>query len=299
MRVIMAVLGLLLSAAPAVPAPADVLVIEKQPWTGALPQSPRFAPGRSGLDFALVPATGSKGPTLALLGTALLPKRFGETYAGRIEGAIRIVAVDLRTGELYENSAEPRNTVPLSKVMNPNPQPNSSSSSTTGDDPVETYFNVDLRVQLGIPTHAARYAVFVWLDELMSPVRLAQLPGESLTGRPPKPVDGAAVGLHFGVTDQTPPVGEGIALRSDGSKVYGIVSAAARQSMFRVVALDFRSRSLSSLAFALPKREGAFDFDLSVLGGADPSATGPQKTFVLVGWGTTWSPVLVVDRGSR
>ena len=111
MRVIMAVLGLLLSAAPAVPAPADVLVIEKQPWTGALPQSPRFAPGRSGLDFALVPATGSKGPTLALLGTALLPKRFGETYAGRIEGAIRIVAVDLRTGELYENSAEPRNTV--------------------------------------------------------------------------------------------------------------------------------------------------------------------------------------------
>ena len=185
MRVMMAVLGLLVSAAPAAPVQTAVLVIEKQPWTGALPQSPRFAPGRTGLDFALVPAAGSRGPTLAFLGAALVPKGYGETYAGRIEGAVRIVAVDLRTGEMFENSAEPRNAVPLSKILNPDPQ---AGSSATGNEQVESYFNVDLRVQLGMPAHAARYAVFAWLDDLTSPVRIAQMPGESLTGRVPKPV---------------------------------------------------------------------------------------------------------------
>ncbi|MGC9969419.1 MAG: hypothetical protein ABSE56_02395 [Bryobacteraceae bacterium] len=299
MRVLMAVLGLLVSAVPAAPAApvqADVLVIEKQPWTGAQPQSPRIAPGRSGVDFALVPATGSRGPTLAFLGAARVPKRFAEVYAGRIEGAVQIVAVDLRTGAMFENHAEPRNAIPLSKALNPDPQP---SSSATGNDQIENYFNVDLRVQLGIPTHGAKYAVFVWLDDMVSPVRIAQMPGEPLTGSAPKPVDASAIGVHFGDSAQTPHAGEGIALRSDGSRVYGYVARGARQSMFRVLALDFRTRSLSSLTFALPKKDSAFDLDLSVLAGYDPNATGAQKTFVLVGWGATWSPVLVVERSSQ
>lgn len=299
MRVMMAVLGLLVSAAPAAPAApvqADVLVIDKQPWTGAQPQSPRIALGRSGVDFALVPATGSEGPTLAFLGAARVSGRYGEVYGGRIEGAVRIVAVDLRTGAMFENHAEPRNAIPLSKALNPDPQP---SSSATGNDQVESYFNVDLRVQLGIPTHAARYAVFAWLDDMMSPVRIAQMSGELLTGRAPKPVDAAAIGVHFGTSAQTPPAGEGIALRNDGSRVYGFVAPGARQSMLRVLALDFRTRSLSSLTFALPKKLSAFDLDLSILGGYDPNATGAQKTFVLVGWGATWSRVLVVERNSQ
>jgi hypothetical protein len=295
----MAVLGLLVSAAPAAPAApvqADTLVIEKQPWTGAQPQSPRFAPGGSGVDFALVPATGSRGPTLAFLGAARVPGRYGETYAGRIEGAVRIVAIDLRTGAMFENHAEPRNAVPLSKILNPDPRP---SSSATGNDQVESYFNADLRVQLGIPMHAAKYAVFAWLDDITSPVQIAQMPGEPLTGGAPKPVDAAAIGVRFGTSAQTPRAGEGIALRGEGSRVYGFVASGARQSMLRMLALDFRTRSLSSLTFAMPKKQSAFDLDLSVLGGYDPDVTGTQKTFVLVGWGATWSPVLVVERSSR
>lgn len=299
MRVMMAVLGVCVSAllaTPAAPMQADTLVIENQPWTGAQPQSPRIAPGRSGLDFALVPATGSRGPTLAFLGAARVPALYGQIYGERINGAVRIVAVDLHTGALFESPAEPRNTVPLSKAMNPDPQPTSSSA---GNDQVESYFNVDLRVQLGMPMHSAKYAVFAWLDGIMSPVRIAQLPGEPLTGSRPKPVDAASIGVHFGTSAQSPHVGEGIALRGDGSKVYGFVAPGSRQNMYRVLALDYRTRSLSSLAFALPKKQSAFDLDLSVLGGYDPNVTGTQKTFVLVGWATTWSPVLVVDRTPR
>jgi hypothetical protein len=204
--------------------------------------------------------------------------------------------VDLRTGALFESPAEPRNAVPLSTALNPNPRP---SSSATENDQVESYFNVDLRVQLGIPMHSAKYAVFAWLDDMVSPVRIAHLPGEPIIGGVPKPVDAAAIGVHFGTSAQTPQAGEGIALRSDGSRVYGFVASGSRQNMYRVLALDFRTRSLSSLAFALPKKQSAFDIDLSILGGYDPKATGTQKTFLLVGWGTTWSPVLVVEHGSR
>jgi len=299
MRVMMAMLGLFVLAAPAAPgAPlqADVLVIEKQPWSGAQPQSPSFAPGRSGLDFALVRASGSRGLTLALIGAARVPGRYGEIYRGRIDGAVRIVAVDLRTGAMFESYAEPRNAVPLSAVLNPDPQ---AQPAGTHDDQVECYFNIDLRVQLGLPVHAAKYAVFAWLDELVSPVRIAQVPGEPSTESAPKPVDAASIGVHFGTSAQTPRADEGIALRSDGSKVYGNVAPSARQSMLRILALDFRTRSLSSLTFALPKKQNAFDLDLSALGGYDPNVTGTQKTFVLVGWGTTWSPVLVVGRSSR
>ena len=85
MRVMMAMLGLFVLAAPAAPgAPlqADVLVIEKQPWSGAQPQSPSFAPGRSGLDFALVRASGSRGLTLALIGAARVPDATVRSIAG-------------------------------------------------------------------------------------------------------------------------------------------------------------------------------------------------------------------------
>jgi hypothetical protein len=270
---------------------ADALVIEKQPWSGAQPQSPSFAPGRSGLDFTLIPATGFKGPTLALLGLARLPGRYAATYRDRIAGALLVVAVDLRTGAFYQGTAEPRNTAPLSALLDSEP-----SSTAAGAGLVDTYFNLDLRVQLGLPDYTAKYAVLVWLDDLVSPVQIAKTPGEPPTEHASKAPNGALPGIHFGATPWMAGAREGIVLHSDGSRVNGVASPGANLGVLRILSLDFRTRTLVSVTLALPKRENAFDFDLSVLGGYDPNSTGTQKSFLLAGWGTTWSRPLVIDR---
>lgn len=292
MRAFMATLALTVTALSAVAAGvlAEELVIEKQPWYGAQPQSPRLEPGRTGLDFAFVPATGARGPTLALLGVARLPALYGAIYAGRIEGAVRIVAIDLRTGESYQNNAEPRELPQLTNVMNPNPEPRPDA------EPVESYFNIDLRAQLRLPPHSAKYAVFLWLDETASPVRVAQLPGPVREGTVPKDtIDPAAAGIRFGRTADSPTATKGIALRSVKARVHVDLASDARQGRLNVLALDFRSRAVSWLSFSLPRRQQAFSFDPYVMGGPAPNAPGPQKTFVLVSVGETLSEVLAVE----
>jgi len=297
MRVIETLVTVLLAGLPAAspaaasPAAADVLVMEQQPSSGIQPQSPRMAPGRSGLDFALLPATGFKGPTVALLGLARVPGRYAAAYRERIAGALLVVAVDLRSGAIFQANAEPRNAVPLSTLLNADPP-----ATAEGAGWVDTYFNLDLRVQLGLPDWGGKYAVFVWLDDLVSPVQIAKIPGEASTERPSKTVNRPVPGIHLGETPWKSGIKEGIELHGEGSRVYGVVAPGANSGTLRILSLDFRSRTLVSMVLALPKRENAFDFDLSILGGFDPAATGTQKSFVLAGWGATWSQPLVVDR---
>ncbi len=282
-------------AAPAPPGPADEIVISRQPWNGVQPQSPPLTAGRLSLDFALAPARSPRGATVALLGAARLPGRFTEIYGGRIEGAVNIVAIDLRTGAVYHNHAEPPGVVPLASVMDPDPK---AAPGVARFEQMDSYFNLDLRAQLRLPPHGARYAVFVWLDDMVSPVRVAKLPGPppSDKGAPPS---GAPAGIHFGRTPQTPDPGDGIALSRAGSRVYVSVAQRARQGKLNVLALDFRTRAMGWLGFALPKKESAFDFDAVSLTGAVAGTAGPQKTFVLVSIGEDLSPVLVMDRTRR
>lgn len=290
----LALMGMVLPAAAPARAPAEELVIDKQPWYGAQPQSPRLEPGRTGLDFAFVPATGARGPTVALLGVARLPALLGAIYAGRLEGAVRIVAIDLRTGEAYQNNAEPREVPQLPDVMNPNPQPRPDA------EPVESYFNIDLRAQLRLPPHSAKYAVFLWLDGTVSPVRVAQLPGPAWEGTVPKDtIDPAAAGIRFGRTADSPTAAKGIALRAAKSRVHVDLASDARQGKLNVLALDFRSRAVSWLSFSLPRRQEAFSFDPYVMGGPAANAPGLQKTFVLVSVGETLSEVLTIEPSAR
>lgn len=285
------VLGLLLAVNSAVAGTAaQELTIEKQPWYGAQPQSPSLAPERSGLDFALAPAAGTKGPTVALLGAARLPALYGAIYGARIAGAVRIVAIDLRTGDIYVNNAEPRDLPPLSNVMKPGAQP------PPGAEPADSYFNVDLRAQLRLPPHSARYAVFLWLDEMVSPVRVAQLPGPVLDSNPAiETTDPERAGILFGRAAESPTAAKGIALRSSGQRIYVDVASDARQGKLNVLALDFRSRVTRWLSFALPRRQGTFSFDPSMLGGRTPDASGPEKAFFVVSIGKSLSEVLTVE----
>lgn len=244
------------------------------------------------LDFALVPATSPAGSTTALLASARLPGRFAEIYGGRIEGAVNIVAIDLRTGAVYHNGAERAGAVPLASVMNPNPRP---APGEPRFEQTDNYFNVDLREQLRLPPHGASYAVFLWLDDMVSPVRVAKLPGPPPSGQVERPATGVPAGIHFGRAAHTPDPGEGIALAGMGSRVYVAVADRARQGRLNILTLDFRTRAVKRLGFALPRRGSAFDFDpAAVVGAADL-----RKIFVLVSIGESLSPVLVVDRGER
>ncbi len=173
---------------------ADPIVISRQPWYGVQPQSPALVPGRLSLDFALVPATSPRGSTTALLAAARLPGRFAEIYGGRIEGAVNIVAIDLRTGAVYHNHAERGGTVPLASVMDPDPRP---APGVARFEQIDSYFNVDLRAQLRLPEHGAKYAVFLWLDDMVSPVRVAKLPGPPPSGREERPAAGTSGGNPF------------------------------------------------------------------------------------------------------
>jgi len=306
---------LVMSLAPALAGGAvQELVITRQPWYGVQAQSPRLPAESLGLDFALRPARSSEGPTVALLGAARLPGRYGDIYGGRIHGAIQMVAIDAEGGGVYHSHAERGDAVPLAAVMNPAPRPPASGVAAIQE--VETYFNVDLRAQLGLPAHRGRYAVFLWLDEITSPVRMADLPSvpPEATARPAP--DASSGAIDFRKTEWTPKAaGTGIVLRLASPRqrrpgqlrVYGAVSPALLSGSpltLTVLALDYRSRSLKWRCVPVPRqaratREGAFDFDLAGILGESPwrdAAEAPQKMFVTASLGRALSNVLVIDR---
>lgn len=290
------------------------LVITRQPWYGVQPQSPRMAAEGPGLNFALRPARSAAGPTVALLGAARLPGRYGEVYGGRIHGAIQIVAIDTGSGVVYHNHAERAGAAPLAAVMNPAPQAPARGEAAIEE--MKTYFNVDLRAQLGLPVHRGRYAVFLWLDEITSSVQLLDLPGLPAEAAARQAPDASTPAIDFRKTEWTPKAaGSGIVLRLASARqrpqgqlrVYGAVSPAllsASPLSLTVLALDYRSRSLKWRCVPLSRqaratREGAFDFDLAGILGESPwrdAATAPQKMFVTASLGRALSNVLVIDR---
>jgi hypothetical protein len=220
---------------------------------------------------------------------------------------VKIVAIDAESGRVYYNHAERGEVAPIAAAMNPNPQPPGPGEAQLEE--VETYFNMDLRAQLGLPAHGASYAVFLWLDELTSTVRRVELPGGKREGAAGEgAADASAAGLSFRRTEWTPKVvGTRIVLRpAVGTQVCGALSPAllsSSPSRLTVLALDYRSRILKWRSFPLPKpvlerREDAFDFDaLGVFGepGWTEPAHGPQKIFVTVSVDEALSNVVVIS----
>ena len=150
--------------------------IERSPWFDEQPASPRLPEDRFCVDFALWPAEREGKPTLALLGAYRIPGRYAELYGGRTFGALRIVAVDPVAGQVYHGDAMRPLSTPLSDYLRTRtPEPPDEGGRRIE---ASSHFNVDLRGQLALPEAGAAYPVFVWFDELVSPVRLAEVPGE-------------------------------------------------------------------------------------------------------------------------
>jgi len=257
------------------------LVITRPLWYGPQPQSPRLREDAFTLDFTLEPARHAGAPTLALLGAARLPGRYARTYGGRIHGAVQIVAIELDSGRLYHAVAERAGAVPLTAAMRADTPPQRGEAAI---EDLETHFNVDLRAHLGLPAQAANYAVFLWLDEVTSPLRLGRLPGPQGQVAPETRVAGARITLV-----QPAPRTKPAAIR--------VQVAGAVDSML-VLALDYRSRALKWRRVPAPRQAPGgggvgFDLDLSDLLAA---GGGSQRTFIVASAGQALSNVLVLSR---
>jgi len=288
----------------------SLIEIPRAVWYGVQRDSPQLQKNRFGLDFNLVPAHGLGGPTVALLASARLPGGYGERYGGRIPGATLIVAVDAVTGQVYYGVAERYDAAPLISATD-----DEVAKRLTGEDSkllsVEVYFNVDLAEQLRLPPIANTYYVFLWLDDVVSPIRTLQVPAnpsrsaEDLlsTQRPSEiiefgdfPVPPLAAGNKIALTPSTQP--------SD-PKIYGawspdpanIASQRAKAAPYYLTLLAFNHRDrrlgwVSVDVTQLPTGTNLSRFrvdPLKIVGASDMR----QKIFTLAVSGEVMSKVLV------
>jgi len=247
-------------------------VLTRSFWSGPEPESPRLPAEGFSLDFALRPATSATGPTLELLASARLPGPIAEIYGARAEGATQVVAVDSATGAVFSRPAEREGAAPLSAVIGSRPRASRTSGATI--DSIEVWFNADLRSHLGLPPEAETYSVFLWLDEMTSPLRLARVPA---SGEPPSHASPPVIasGIHFRNSRLSPhPPEGGLVLRTGSAShpsaiIYGAADIKGLSSpnlILTVLALDSSTRQLSWRTFLVSLRDlkasgGAFEFE--------------------------------------
>ena len=289
------------------------ITITSSPWYVREPATPVLPKAFLGLDFVLVQATHDNVPTIALLGTFRMPGRYAQVYGGSIPQALRIVAVNTATGQIYNNHATNMHATPLAAAMRPEPPP--VPEGVAAPNSIEQSFNVDLCDQLGLPPEAGHYSVFVWIDDFVSPVREIDLvPFPKRPGKPGVPGDVPAFSrIHLRKLPESPEVAEKTVRLVDSDpggnpaeiEIYGTVGAVVMDvrpgrdphasAYLSVFALDYSDRQLSSRSVRLGAASElaagfSFDFELMTL----VSPIGRKKIFVVALAGITLSRVLVV-----
>lgn len=155
-------------------APGSPISITETIWYGQTPHSPAV-PVAPGLAFTLAPANASDGQTMALLAAYHLGTPFVEYYGGHLPRAIRVVAMNMQTGEVYQSDLNEQDYPPIILEVTDEEMANASPGWSTES----SYFNVDLLTLLRIPKKAASYRIFLWLDNLISNVEVVDVTEES------------------------------------------------------------------------------------------------------------------------
>jgi len=288
--------------------PDEALPITRQVWPDEHPASPRLAEDTSAIDFALQPARSDEGPTVALLGSYRLLAPYAERFGGRVRAAVQIVAIEATGGRVFHSNATRADAAPFRLPLR---QPPAPPDPLGGVFAVAGHFNVALPEQLGLPGDEATYSVFVWLDELTSPVHVVRTPANPDRRALPAPAPpdqdivrfetprrcprAARGGIGLGVA---PPAPDG----SQGPRLTGAADLAAlRETALRLSAapdhlvlltLCASTRHLYAHTFPLPEavRGPALGFEadpLRLIGPAEPA----QRLFALAWLGGALSPV--------
>jgi hypothetical protein len=237
-------------------------------WYEADAATPALPEDAFALAFTLVAALDE----VSLHASWRVPGHHARLYGGRVSGAIQIVAVDLRSGRAYARSAEPDHAIPLTPNP-PEPGRRGGPIAASGN------FSVDLIRHLGLPVEPAVYAVFLWLDELLSPVQLCEVRG-------PSPRAGAPFAA-FGAASAAPePRAGDVELRVAGEGLEGVAwlpGLAGEPGSLTALALFDRPHwtrwRRSSVPVNLARdEEWRFAFGLAPL---LPAAGKPTKAFVV------------------
>jgi hypothetical protein len=146
-------------------------------WYGETPYSPDV-PKAAGLVFRAVQAVSKSGPTVALAAAYRLGTPFLEYYGGQLPRPVWVVAVDVETGRVYHADLNGPDHPPIRLETSDK----AAEAAMPGTSSESARFNMDLAALLGLPEQAGGYRVFLWLDDLMSPVETVQVPANPARG---------------------------------------------------------------------------------------------------------------------
>jgi hypothetical protein len=269
------------------------------------PPPPNVAIGERGLQFRLATVGGEHPTGIVLHGKYVLGQPYFHLYGGQLKAAIRIVAIAQASGQVFTGSPTPPDTNPIIMPEDDEPRPDPTVAPLVS---VSGTFDVDLREQLRLPETAGEYGVFLWLDDLVTPLQMAHLPGTD-PGDMPVPLPPRHVTLT------APPAAEG-----GPSPAHGVIGLAIGSGRVTVVLPEERIRALQrqralpvwmtvfvqahrthilawqsvSLASALEiSPHGALSFELFQL---IPRPDEPEKLFLLAAVGGALSRIVVVPR---
>ena len=179
------------------------IFITRQPWSDEYPASPQLGEEVSALAVAPRPARSDNGPTVALLGSYFLLAPHAERFGGRVRGAVRILAINVATGQVFHQHATRMGSVPY-RLEQAGMGALTTGNETSGHFSTSGNFNIDLCEQLCLSGGEARYSVFAWLGDLVSPPVLVRVPANpGRPASPPMPSQGGE-DLRFRATVQTP-----------------------------------------------------------------------------------------------
>lgn len=173
-------------------------------WYGKKAYSPDL-PSGIGLVFNAVEAVSASGPTVALAAAYRVGSPYTEYYGGQLPRPIRVVAVNEASGLVYDADLKEPDQPPVRVLISDKAAKEAKPSGLIES----AHFNVDMPALLRLPEQAGRYKVFLWLDELVSPVLTVDIPANPARGKGKPVASGSAQVVHFGADPASPKVESG------------------------------------------------------------------------------------------
>lgn len=274
-------------------------------------EPPMLPPQGFLVDFNLLPTKKKDGsPTVRLFAAYRIPGDMALAYGAKVNDAAFIAAIDRKTGDVYVADGSKMHGIPLDMQAYANAAPPSKNSPAVVA--AEGDFLIDLPGQIGLPADGGEFAVFVWIDSLISRVKTIKVPPDpKRNGKPrfaPRPAQLGAVSLDK--KSKTPkPASGAIVLEPSPEEmpfgighIYAVVGASvypkdAQAPVAVVFASDWLTRDVVAQCIQLPANpapQAGFPLDYEAgalfMGGLDR-----RKVFTFVVADLQASPVVVLE----
>lgn len=225
------------------------------------------------LEVHTVHAENANGRTVAVsVGYGVGPD-LDELY-GSAMAAVVVVAVNLTSGRIYQRRIASAEALPLSYSL-PDEPPNEPEVDEDGENVAAERIGFDLARYLGVPLDGQRYALFAWLDRLVSNTAIVEMP--RVVGTAP------FVSLPSGEGASTIQMVHAAAVseRSRGDPLM-FTSLATGAGPFVVLGLDGFTRAVSSVSLLEPE-PGPVGINLTAFAGALAQSHHPSWVCVFNG----------------